>query len=206
MRTAERPHPGRRRSIGSIAPSNATRSATCWRWRSTSTRSSGGRFEYGFDNIRSALRMSQALVERYLAAARTVSRLAVGSPPPAVAGETLPVGHRPAATRPDGRAAVRPARRHTRDAPLSVGGGEISVDEEPVKLVERGPPASGDGVASPYANTSSVTVRVSVAAGPHDVGVTFSGTRPRSWSRCGCRSRIRGAAAAPQRSTGSTNN
>ena len=43
---------------------------------------------YGFDNIGTALRMSQSLLERYLAAARTVSRLAVGSPPPAVAGET----------------------------------------------------------------------------------------------------------------------
>ena len=43
---------------------------------------------YGFDNIGTALRMSQSLLERYLAAARTVSRLAVGSPPPAVVGET----------------------------------------------------------------------------------------------------------------------
>ena len=43
---------------------------------------------YGFDNIETALRMSQSLLERYLAAATTVSRLAVGSPPPAVVGET----------------------------------------------------------------------------------------------------------------------
>ena len=39
---------------------------------------------YGFDNIAGVLRMSQSLMERYLAAARTISRMAVGSPPPAV--------------------------------------------------------------------------------------------------------------------------
>ncbi len=43
---------------------------------------------YGFDNMGTALRMPQALLERYLAAAKTVSRLAVGSPPPSVSGET----------------------------------------------------------------------------------------------------------------------
>ena len=39
---------------------------------------------YGFDNIAGVLRMSQSLMERYLAAARSISRMAVGSPPPAV--------------------------------------------------------------------------------------------------------------------------
>ena len=32
--------------------------------------------------------MSQSLMERYLAAARTISRLAVGSPPPAMSADT----------------------------------------------------------------------------------------------------------------------
>ncbi len=42
----------------------------------------------GFDNVGDALRLSQSLMERYLAAARTVSRWAVGSPPPAVVSHT----------------------------------------------------------------------------------------------------------------------
>ena len=40
---------------------------------------------YGFDNIAGVLKMSPALMERYLTAARVVSRSAVGSPPPAAA-------------------------------------------------------------------------------------------------------------------------
>jgi hypothetical protein len=38
---------------------------------------------YGFDNIAGVLKMSPTLMERYLAAAQRVSRLAVGTPPPA---------------------------------------------------------------------------------------------------------------------------
>ena len=37
---------------------------------------------YGFDNIAGVLRFSPTLMERYLAAARKVSRMAVGTPPP----------------------------------------------------------------------------------------------------------------------------
>src|SRR5207249_155563 len=37
---------------------------------------------YGFDNIAGVLKVSQSLMERYLSAARIVSRLAVGSTPP----------------------------------------------------------------------------------------------------------------------------
>jgi hypothetical protein len=40
---------------------------------------------YGFDNIAGVLKMSPALVERYLAAARVISRTAVGSPPASAA-------------------------------------------------------------------------------------------------------------------------
>ena len=39
---------------------------------------------YGFDNIAGVLKMSGALIERYLSAARVISRLAVGSPPPTI--------------------------------------------------------------------------------------------------------------------------
>lgn len=38
---------------------------------------------YGFDNIAGVLKMSPTLMERYLAAAQKVSRVAVGTPPPA---------------------------------------------------------------------------------------------------------------------------
>src|SRR5215510_2697484 len=37
---------------------------------------------YGFDNIAGVLKMSPALIERYLGAAKVVSRAAVGAPPP----------------------------------------------------------------------------------------------------------------------------
>src|SRR5262245_40466568 len=37
---------------------------------------------YGFDNIAGVLKMSGSLTERYLGAARVISRLAIGSPPP----------------------------------------------------------------------------------------------------------------------------
>ena len=37
---------------------------------------------YGFDNIAGVLKMSPALMERYLTAAKVVSRSAVGAPPP----------------------------------------------------------------------------------------------------------------------------
>src|SRR5688572_30331525 len=38
---------------------------------------------YGFDNVAGVLKMSPTLLERYLAAAQKVSRLAIGTPPPA---------------------------------------------------------------------------------------------------------------------------
>ena len=78
---------------------------------------------YGFDNIATALRMSQSLLERYLAAARTVSRLAVGSPPPAVVGETYRLATDIQQHDRMGRAAVRHARRRAGHPPVSAGGG-----------------------------------------------------------------------------------
>ena len=44
---------------------------------------------YGFDNIAGVLKLSQSLLERYLSAARTISRAAVGSPPPAPLSHTF---------------------------------------------------------------------------------------------------------------------
>ena len=147
---------------------------------------------YGFDNIGTALRMSQSLLERYLAAARTVSRLAVGSPPPAVVGETyrlatdiqqhdrmdgLPFGTR-------GGALVTHLFPQQAEYDIQVELGrarnvsvlhrlEIAVDGEQVELVTLAPPDADGGGSNPYANASGVTVRIPVPAGPHDVGVTF---------------------------------
>ena len=147
---------------------------------------------YGFDNIGTALRMSQSLLERYLAAARTVSRLAVGSPPPAVVGETyrlatdmqqhdrmdrLPFGTR-------GGALVTHLFPQEAEYDIQIELGrsrnvrvphrlEITVDGEQVEVVTLAPPDADAGGSNPYANASSVTVRVPVPAGPHDVGVTF---------------------------------
>jgi len=46
---------------------------------------------YGFDNIAGALKVSESLMERYLSAARKISRAAVGGPPPSVLAETYAV-------------------------------------------------------------------------------------------------------------------
>ena len=44
---------------------------------------------YGFDNIAGVLRMSPSLMERYLSAAKTISRLAVGTPVKSAGAETV---------------------------------------------------------------------------------------------------------------------
>ena len=146
---------------------------------------------YGFDNIGGVLRMSQALMERYLAAARSVSRLAVGSPPPAVAADTyeaaqdlsqharverLPFGTRgglhiehlfPQDADYDVRIQLSNARRLAETHDL-----EVTIDGEQVELITVGPPAEGEA-ENPYAQASSIDLRLSVAAGPREVGVTF---------------------------------
>ena len=68
---------------------------------------------YGFDNIAASLRMSPTLVDRYLAAARKISRTAVGSSaaPPAVEVYHLP---------PD-----LPQERHLEGLPLGTRGGTL---------------------------------------------------------------------------------
>ena len=146
---------------------------------------------HGFDNIGVALRLSESLLERYLAAARRVSRLAVGAPPPGVASDTyriatdqpqhdrvpaLPFGTRGGArvTHPFPRAAdyeieVELGRaRGDRTAHRL----EVTVDGERVALVTVGEPVADDG-RGVYHEGGSLVVRAPVAAGPRDVGVTF---------------------------------
>ncbi len=146
---------------------------------------------FGFDNIGGVLRMSQALMERYLAAARSVSRLAVGSPPPAMSADTyeaaqdlpqherverLPFGTRgglhiehlfPQDADYDIRIELTNARRLRESHDL-----ELTIEGEQVRLITLGPPAEGEP-DNPYAQAPTIDVRLPVAAGPRDIGVTF---------------------------------
>ena len=158
---------------------------------------------YGFDNIAGVLRMSQSLMERYLSAARTISRLTVGTPPPAIDSAIY-------------RIAQDMQQQQQRDAlPFGTRGGlavehffpldaeylvrmelagdrnltephqlEVTIDGEQMHLftvpqpeVEQQP----ESVVQQQTNTTAVAyitdgqyeVRVMVGAGSRDVGVTF---------------------------------
>ena len=76
---------------------------------------------FGFDNIGGVLKMSQSLMERYLAAARSISRLAVGSPPPAVSADTYEAAQDLPQHRPRRGVALRDARRPLHRASVSAG-------------------------------------------------------------------------------------
>ena len=76
---------------------------------------------YGFDNMAGVLRLSQSLMERYLSAAKTIARLAVGAPPPAVGRDDLPDSAGLPAARSRRGPAVRHARRHAGHAPVPAG-------------------------------------------------------------------------------------
>ena len=146
---------------------------------------------FGFDNIGGVLKMSQSLMERYLAAARSISRLAVGSPPPAVSADTyeaaqdlpqhgrveaLPFGTRgglyiehlfPRDAEYDLRVELTGSRRLRENHNL-----EVTLDGEPVELVTLGPQPDG-APDNPYAQASTLDFRLPVSAGPREVGVTF---------------------------------
>jgi hypothetical protein len=132
---------------------------------------------YGFDNIAGVLKMSPALVERYLTAARVVSRAAVGSPPPALGTSVYRVPPElQQHDRLDGlsfgtRGGTLIRHMFPRDAQYDIkvelrGGGsdphrlEISIDGMQAALEEVTAGASPE-------------VRVPVTGGPHEVGVTF---------------------------------
>ena len=141
---------------------------------------------YGFDNIGGVLRMSQSLMERYLESSRSISRLAVGSPPPAPFSKTfrtqqdqqqharvtgLPIGTRggmlvsyqfPV----DGNYDLNVQLKGTRGYEMDLGGSvethrlEITVDGVAVETIE-------------VAGTSNVEIQVPVSAGPRKIGVAF---------------------------------
>jgi hypothetical protein len=139
---------------------------------------------YGFDNIAGVLKMSPALMERYLAAAKVVSRSAVGEPPSSPATsvyrvspetqqaervEALPYGTRggavirhafPVAGEYDIKVAVG-GNRGRGDAPTIA----VMLDGARVKVLN---PSQGD----------ALTFRLPIPGGPHNVGVTFLRSSP----------------------------
>ncbi len=144
---------------------------------------------YGFDNIAGVLKMNQALLERYLMAAKKISRLAVGTPPPSPEAETyrmppdeaqyeraegMPVGTR-------GGKLI--AHYFPMDAEyefkIELMGGppgpdeqlEIAIDGARVALLKVTPqtPRSNDRVAG----TMAFNVKLPVQAGPREVAVGF---------------------------------
>ena len=145
---------------------------------------------YGFDNIAGVLRISPALMERYLSAAKTISRLAVGAPLTAVDHEVYGVA-------PDAQ-----QHDHVDGLPFGTRGGlvvrhlfpldgeydikvdvtganairepqqlEVTIDGVQVRLFTlAGRAGASDSV---YDSADKLVTRVSVPAGPRDVGVAF---------------------------------
>ena len=146
---------------------------------------------YGFDNIAGVLGVSPTLMERYLAAARKISRLAVGSPVPSPTAEIfriasdlgqdshvagLPFGTRGGtlidynfpedaeyliSVVPDGPLYIEPHQL------------EITLDGRRVELFTVGRALEPGERRGQYAEADARDVRLRVNAGPHQVGVTF---------------------------------
>jgi cytochrome c551/c552 len=119
---------------------------------------------YGFDNIGEVLSMAPILIERYMAVARTVSRLAVGDP--AVKPESV-----------EFRPPKNSSRRRDRaadDLPFDSAGGlsvryRFPLDAEYAIKIKLAPAAGFDGPQE----TRSLEMRLPVKAGTRDVAVTF---------------------------------
>ena len=146
----------------------------------------------GFDNLAELLFVSPTLMERYLGAARKISRLAVGDPTMLPIVDTyqidrdlvqdgqvagLPLGTR-GGTRVrshlplDGEYLITVQFRGAAREPHDV---EVSVDGERVRLFtvgENPPKRMGTGVFTPDADPD-VQVRVPLRAGPREVAVAF---------------------------------
>ena len=151
---------------------------------------------YGFDNIAGVLKVSPTLLERYMNAARHISRLAVGASPMAPAGETFRIvsdlsqyGHQdglPFGTRGGLSVSYNFPRDGEYDIELAMldlfAGApirephqlEVSVDGERVALFPLAPvdPDRDQGAAY-NTGPEDLQVRVPVAAGPRTVTATF---------------------------------
>jgi hypothetical protein len=141
----------------------------------------------GFDNMAGTLRMSQSLMERYLSAAKSISRLAVGDLPPAVESkiyrvasdlqqhdrmEGLPFGTRggtliqhlfPRNAEYEIKVELSGARASADPHQL-----EIAVDGEQLKLF-----SIGQRRRTPGATAEKIEVRAPLTGGPHEISVTF---------------------------------
>ena len=151
---------------------------------------------YGFDNIAGVLKVSPTLLERYMSAAREVSRLAVGASAMAPAGETFRVvsdlsqyQHRdglPFGTR--GGASVR--YNFPRDGEYDIklelldlfAGApirephqlEVSIDGERITIFDLMPPDPNRDQGAAYnVGPEELEVRTRVAAGPRVVTASF---------------------------------
>ena len=148
----------------------------------------GDSASFGFDNMAGALKLSESLMERYLSAARKISRAAIGSTPSGPAAQTYNVSP---ALRQDEQIEGLPFG--TRGGTLithlfpvdaeyvfnfglanTTGGADLDVllDGERLKLfnVQRGARAvDADGNEM----VDKLEIRVPVTAGPHQLGVAF---------------------------------
>ena len=151
---------------------------------------------YGFDNIAGVLKVSPTLLERYMDAARTVSRLAVGASPLAPGGETFRIvsdssqyRHRdglPFGT----RGGMSVEYNFPRDAEYEIelelldlfAGApirephelELSVDGERVAVFHLTPPDPARDQGAAYnRGPDSLRARVQVGAGPRPVTAAF---------------------------------
>ena len=151
---------------------------------------------YGFDNIAGVLKVSPTLLERYMSAAREISRLAVGASPLAPAGETFRIvsdlsqyQHRdglPFGTRGGMSVRFNFPRNGEYDikvelldlfaaAPIREPHQlEVSIDGERVAVFELAPRDPDDDQGAAY-NTgpNELVVRTPVSAGPRTVTATF---------------------------------
>jgi mono/diheme cytochrome c family protein len=149
---------------------------------------------YGFDNIAGVLKITPSLLDRYMATARHISRVAVGSPTVPATAETfrlradlsqdvsfdsLPLGTR-------GGTAIHYQfpldAEYTIEVEPVAGGNdthqlELSIDGERVHLFTIGPRRPGMAAAAAgdqyEPEEDKLQVRVPVKAGPRTVGVTF---------------------------------
>ena len=148
----------------------------------------GDSASFGFDNMAGALKLSESLMERYLSAARKISRAAIGSTPSGPAAQTYNVSP---ALRQDEQVEGLPFG--TRGGTLithlfpvdaeyvfnfglanTTGGADLDVllDGDRLKLfnVQRGARAvDADGNEM----VDKLEIRVPVKAGPHQLGVAF---------------------------------
>jgi hypothetical protein len=137
---------------------------------------------YGFDNIGDVLSLSPILIERYMSAGRTVSRLAVGDRDvkPEVDVFTLPRESRAPAR---GAPRVPRTERIDEDLPFDSGGGlsfqhTFPLDAEYVFKIQAGGPGGGGGAGERAGG--GLELRVPVKAGVRHVSLTSirSGAMP----------------------------